>query len=225
MAAALAQPETIRNAMRCGLEGTRGVAVFYRVPRDEIVRATQARLGRILAETVGWIEHGRQRLVIKLHQRRGIFGDGARVRYDDGNRFADIADFIARQRRRIDVEADRLCRQRQRNAVVLQQRTQIVVSQHRVHAGQRPRGGQIDAVEPGVGNRAADECSRQRALGPDVVEKSSGAADEAPVLNAQDGLTEARGKLFARHARSSLNVQTRLHLVLTRLPRQGWFLP
>ena len=81
------------------------------------------------------------------------------------------------------MEADRPGRQGLRNAVGGQQRTQIGEAQHRMHAGLCPGRVRVDAFQPPVCHRAAQECRMQRIRHRQIVDEPALAAQQRAVLD------------------------------------------
>ena len=194
-----------RDPVRGLREGAVDIAVAHGPMRDQIVGTFRARLRRIALEPRAWIDHRRQRLVVERHQARRILGQRAALRDHQRDRLTHIVSSRSREVAGIDMKPDRRDRQRQRDAVARQQRTQVGIGQDRAHARQAAGTSGVDAVEFRMRDRAANEDGMLQARKLDIVDEAAAAAQQARIFQALDGAAHP-GAGRITHCRSSLPV-------------------
>ena len=117
MPAALVEAEVLGQAMRGARECGFDVPVLHHPMRDQIVRAVEPRPGRAALKTGTRIADGGEGLELERYQRGGIFGNLPALGHDQGDRLADVAHLVPRERIGVNVKADRRQRQSERNAI------------------------------------------------------------------------------------------------------------
>ena len=105
MAAALVEPETLRDAQRRAGEAALDIAVIDAVARHEIVGAIEPRLGRAGLEPVARVEHRGQTIEPRSRPGRRVLGEAPALRDDERHRLADIAKLVLGEREGIDMES------------------------------------------------------------------------------------------------------------------------
>ena len=200
MRAAAMSLELQRRAMRCIDKCGRDIAVGLAELLDDIrvlprVDARRAGLRRLQA-----VRHGGKRLVIDVDQGRGVFRKIARIRNDDRDRFSDEDHFIFGKRIGRDVRRERIETQLKRQTILRQQRSDVLVSEYRVHTRCCARRRRVDRLDLRMSEGAANESRFERAREMDVVDVSAGALDQSVVFDARDRLSD---EFEGTHARSA----------------------
>ena len=101
------------------------------------------------------IDHRLQRLIVDAHQVGRVLREIAGVRHDEGDRLADIAHALDRQRPLID-------RRLERDQERIGQRADVLARHDSPDAVLRQRFGRVDADNLGVRVRGANDVSVQR---------------------------------------------------------------
>src|SRR6266478_1794178 len=98
VAAAAMMPKLFLKDVSGGRKRGRDVAIADLEAGGLVVGRAQMGERRAVLHGIAAIARDRQRIVIDLDARRGVLGQIARVGDNDGERFADIADFVERER-------------------------------------------------------------------------------------------------------------------------------
>ena len=132
---------------------------------------------------------GRQLLVVDLDQLGRVARLMIGLRDHAGDGVADVADLALGEHRmgaRLHVRAVPGLDHPAADQIAPFGRLDVVAGQHREHAGRRLGAALVDAADPGVRVRRADEIGIDLARPVDVVREVPGAGDEALVLLAPD---------------------------------------
>jgi hypothetical protein len=113
---------------------------------------------------VAGIAYRRQRLVVDLDHRRGVFGELAAVGNHHGEGLADVADFVAGERNLRARRPDRRVGHQHRDLPGGDARRHVVGGEHGVNAGHGACCGAVDLAEAGMGMRAPHERRVQHAV-------------------------------------------------------------
>ena len=173
------------DAMRGFGERAVDVAVVDALPRDEIVRAIEPRLGRAGAKPRDRIGHRRQFLEIERDQRQRVLGDAAAVGHHHRDRLADIGDLVLGQHIR-----DRHGSGSRRTAAPAGcGRRSAAAADRRKSAPRARRAGLWPrwrrCLQPAMRHRAAQERDMQRARDIEIVDEAALAAQQRRVLDAR----------------------------------------
>ena len=142
----------------------------------------------------GQIHHRRQRLELRRHRLRAIFGRSQRLGDDDGVGFAHVVHVghgERRMRRLHHVRAVLGFHHPAAGQIADAVRLQVRAGEHRHHARHGLRRGGVDAVDAGAGMGGAGEHGPRLPGDVDVVRIAPRAGDEAGVLFAPDGGADA----------------------------------
>ena len=142
--------------------------------------------GDLTAVRRGVVDDGRQRLEVDHHQVGCVLGDVAALGDDERDGVAREADFVLGQRRTRhlrDVRADRGV------PLLPGTRVQVGADEHGVHAGQVLRLADVDGLDTGAREGAADEAGMEHARTGDVVDECARAGEESVVLHPADAGT------------------------------------
>ena len=131
------------------------------------------------------IGHRGQGINLDSHEVRGVFRDRRANSDNQRHRLADITYFVARHHRlhhaverwlRFGAHGDG------RHVVA-----KIHGGNHRAHAGQRQRGGRVEAADAAVRNRTAHHRGMQQAVAVQVINILAAPSKEAQVFDTLDG--------------------------------------
>ena len=131
--------------------------------------------------------HRRERVVVDDHQLGRVDGLGARLGDDHGDGVADEAHLVDGQRRPV-------ARGVQREEGARPRQLELARREHVDHAVSLAGVVEVDALDPGVRKRRADESERQGAHDVDVVDEGPLALDERGVLDTADVVAEQRSR-------------------------------
>ena len=137
------------------LERALGVAVGKFAHRDLVGLRLRVQHRRRFAAGGERIDHRLQRLIVDAHQVGRVLREIAGVRHDQGDRLADIAHALDRQRPLID-------RRLERDQERIGQRADVLARHDSPDAVLRQRLGRVDADNLGVRVRGANDVSVQR---------------------------------------------------------------
>ena len=137
------------------------------------------------------IDHRLERLVLDLDQLGAILGDVAAVGEHRRHRLADVADLADGHARPLALlehgRREDLLAERQTHG--LERGRDVLAGEDAAHAGQPERRAGVDAGDPGVRVRTADEGDVQGSRQPDVIHVLRLPAQEAWVFHPLDGCT------------------------------------
>ena len=184
MRAAAVLLETDARGMRRARKRRRDIAVALAEFDEQVAGLAAMRKRRARAQRRAAIGNRRQRLVIDLDESGRVFGDGARLRHHDRDGLADEGDFILGENERRHVRRQLIGAELQRQPLGRQQRRNIGLREHRMHAGQAARSGGVDAADAGVRVRAAHERRLQHSGKFQIVDEAAIARESAARLRA-----------------------------------------
>ncbi len=193
MGAAAVLLEVDPRAMRRTSKHPCGIAVGLTKLDELVARFVPVGERRAWTQRRPAIGDGGQHLIVDINQSGRVLGDGARPRDDDGDRFPDKYDLVLGQDERRDIGWQLIGAKLQRQPLRGQQRRQIGISEHRMHARQPPRRFGIDAANAGMGMRAAYEGRLQQAGDFEIVDKAAAAAEQRPVFDPQHPVSDRVG--------------------------------
>ena len=153
--------------------------------------------GRAVIERGHDVGHRVERLVVDGDPFGGVAGEVAVLRHDDSHSIADVADRVGRDHRvsrSLQVWQQPADRDHAGNAG----RRDVARREHGENAGKRLGGGGVDAADPGMSVRAANDRGMRHAGGLEVVGVLAAAGDERRVFPALD-----RGAEYPCHVSSS----------------------
>ena len=148
------------------------------------------------------VRHRVERLVVDGDPLGRVAGEVAVLRDDDGHRVADVADRVGGDHRvsgRLEIRQEPADGNHAGNAGC----RDVARREHGEDAGKRLGGGGVDAANPGMRVRTANDRGMRHAGGLEVVGVLAAAGDERRVFPALD-----RGAEYARHLSSSSRLRT-----------------
>ncbi len=149
------------------------------VRREVVVDPRRVRVERALE-----IDHGVERLDVRLHERRGILGHVAALGHDHRQRLALVPDPVAHERQGGPRVEDRALdgRWRHEHGAGAAERAKLGGREDGGDAGVRPRAAHIQRAEPAGGQVAAHECNVQGAGRLHVLDELRAAGQQTRVL-------------------------------------------
>ena len=170
-----------------GTHDVRARVVAVAVPHGRALGVERGHLGG-----ASHVVDRRQRLVLDDDRAHGLPGVLERLRGDDRHRLAGVADAIDRQHRLVG----------ELEAVGLGARY-VRMREHRVHAGQCDRPGDVDRHDAGVRVRAAQRRAVQHARHVEIARVRELARHLGDAVGPLDGLADAAAHEGRAHACSS----------------------
>ncbi len=161
-------------------EGAVQVAVGAGDVVDDVVAhvVEQWRAGRVQSGGVGG--HGGQRVVVNCDQLARVLGQAAAVGDDNGHQVADQSHLVGRQ----GVELRLLhARQGESTGVRLGHRLDVLTGVDGDHPGRLAGLGDVEAGDPGVGDRTAQEGGVEHVRQLHVVDVAAPTGQDPPVLD------------------------------------------
>ena len=153
---------------------------------DQVVGRVAMGRRRAVGQGCPAVRDRRQDVVVDLDQRRRVLGDIAVVGDDDGDRLADMGHLVVGERGPVAVLLVARARQADDQPRGGQRRHQIGQRVDRVDARMRARRRRLDAVDGGVGVRAAEKRGLERPRQPNVVDEAAAPAQQRRILQPLD---------------------------------------
>ncbi len=181
-AAAAVLPDRLAEDMRGLLKSRVDIAIGERKAGGDVEIEIAVAARRAVLDAVAAVGDGGQHVIADAYGGGRVLGDIAAVGDHDGDRLADIADFVARQGRLGARHGDRRSRQQERHALRPHRLRQIGRRDHRVHAGNRQSLARVDHADAGMRMRRAHEAGMQHAGQPHVVDEAATAGEQGRVF-------------------------------------------
>ncbi len=194
-AAAAVLPECLLEDMRGAGEGGLDIAISEREAGDDVFGKIAVCARRVVLDGGAAVGGGGEHVVIDDDRRGGILGKIPRVGDYHGNGLADIAGFVAHQRRLRARRRDGRIWREHRDRHVAHRLGQIVGGEHRMDARHRHGGADVDAADHGVSMRRAHEAGMQQAGQFQVVDEAAAAGEQRRVLQP----LHARAEMLCAH--------------------------